>query len=243
MLRHQSNLQNYWTLGLTNERQRSTIDAAALMDFTIRDDLIALGLDPTTGSSNGTLSAIVFDISRNTSNSLLNATEGYVLSGHVEQAGKWLWGSYNFWAASAEGRHYVTFGKKVTLASRFRIGSILPSSDNEANVPFYRRFFLGGSSSIRGWGRFEVSPLADGFPVGGLSMLEGSSEVRLPLAGKFGAVAFVDVGNVWREPRNFDLGDPALRGWPWSSLPDADRTSAPRRRLSAESDRRAADRW
>jgi outer membrane protein insertion porin family/translocation and assembly module TamA len=206
MLRHQSNLQNYWTLGLTNERQRSTIDSAALMDFTIRDDLIALGLDPTTGSSNGTLSAVVFDISRNTSNSLLNATEGSVLSGHVEQAGKWLWGSYNFWAASAEGRHYVTFGKKVTLASRFRIGSILPSSDNDANVPFYRRFYLGGSSSIRGWGRFEVSPLADGFPVGGLSMLEGSSEVRLPLAGKFGAVAFVDFGNVWREPRNFDLG-------------------------------------
>jgi outer membrane protein insertion porin family/translocation and assembly module TamA len=206
LLRHQANLQNFWTFGLTNEQQHSTIDPAALLDFALRDDLIALGLDPTTGASSGTLSAIVFDVSRNTSNSLLNATEGYVLIGHVEQAGKWLWGSYNFWGAAAEGRHYATVAKKVTLASRIRIGSILPSSDDEANVPFYRRFFLGGSSSIRGWGRFDVSPLSDGFPIGGLSMLEGSSEVRLPLAGKLGAVAFIDFGNVWREPHTFDLG-------------------------------------
>ena len=111
LLRHQSNLQNFWTIGLTNEFQHSTIDPEALRDFTIRDDLIALGLDPTTGQSRGTLSALVFDISRNTTNNLLNATQGYLLSGHVEQAGKWLWGSYNFWSATAEARHFATFGR------------------------------------------------------------------------------------------------------------------------------------
>jgi outer membrane protein insertion porin family len=83
----------------------------------------------------------------------------------------------------------------------------MPAGNSEANVPFYRRFFIGGSSSVRGWGRFDVSPLVEGFPVGGLSMLEGSSEVRLPLRGKFGAVAFVDVGNVWRESRDINFGD------------------------------------
>jgi outer membrane protein insertion porin family len=130
-----------------------------------------------------------------------------LLSGHIEQAGKWLWGNYNFWSASAEARHFATFGRTVTLATRLRAGSIVPAGDDEANVPFYRRFFLGGSSSIRGWGRFDVSPLTEGFPVGGLTMFEGSSEIRMPLRGKFGAVAFIDFGNVWREPRNFDLGD------------------------------------
>lgn len=207
VLRHQSNLQNFWTIGLTDEFQHSTIDPEALLDFTIRDELIALGLDPTTGVSRGTLSAVVFDISRNTTNNLLNATQGYLLSGHVEQAGKFLWGSYNFWSASAEARHFVTFARTATLATRLRAGSIMPSGDSEANVPFYRRFFLGGSSSIRGWGRFDVSPLTEGFPIGGLTMLEGSSELRVPLRGKLGAVAFFDFGNVWRESRNFDLGD------------------------------------
>ena len=207
LLRHQGDQQNFWTIGLANEYQRSTIDPAALLDFTIRDDLIALGLDPVTGGSRGTLSAIVFDISRNTTNNLLNATTGYVLTGHLEQAGKWLWGTYNFWAATAEARHYVTIGRKVTFANRLRVGSIAPSGDNEANVPFYRRFFLGGASSIRGWGRFDVSPLTEGFPVGGLSMVDGSSEVRLPLGGKFGMVAFIDVGNVWRDAWDIDTGD------------------------------------
>jgi outer membrane protein assembly complex protein YaeT len=207
LLRHQANLQNFWTIGLTNEFQHSTIDPEALRDFTIRDDLIALGLDPTTGQSRGTLSAIVFDISRNTTNNLLNATSGYLLTGHLEQAGKWLWGSYNFWSATAEARHFVTVGRTVTLANRVRAGSIMPTGGSEANVPFYRRFFLGGSSSIRGWGRFDVSPLTDGFPVGGLSVLEGSSEVRLPLRGKLGAVAFVDFGNVWRDSRDINIGD------------------------------------
>ena len=207
ILRYQPNQQSFWTVSFANERQESTIAPEALADFTIRDDLIALGLDPTTGGSRGTLSAVAFDISRNTTNSLLNATSGYVLNGHVEQAGRFLWGSYNFWAATAEARHFLTLRRRVTVANRFRIGSIVPTADDEANVPFYRRFFLGGSSSIRGWGRFDVSPLSDGFPIGGLSMLEGSAEVRVPLKGKFGAVAFFDFGNVWREARNFDLGD------------------------------------
>ena len=207
ILRYQPNQQSFWTVSFANERQESTIAPEALADFTIRDDLIALGLDPTTGGSRGTLSAVAFDISRNTTNSLLNATSGYVLNGHVEQAGRLLWGSYNFWAATAEARHFLTLRRRVTVANRFRIGSIVPTADDEANVPFYRRFFLGGSSSIRGWGRFDVSPLSDGFPIGGLSMLEGSAEVRVPLKGKFGAVAFFDFGNVWREARNFDLGD------------------------------------
>ena len=38
-------------------------------------------------------------------------------------------------------------------------------------------------------------------------MLEGSSEVRAPLTGKFGAVAFFDYGNVWSKPLNFSGGD------------------------------------
>lgn len=207
ILRYQPNQQTFWTFSLANERQQSTIEAEALEDFTIRDDLIALGLDPTTGGSRGTLSAVAFDFSRNTTNSLLNATSGYVLNGHLEQAGKWMWGSYNFSSATAEGRHFVTFGRRVTVANRLRIGALMPTADDEANVPFYRRFFLGGSSSIRGWGRFDVSPLSEGFPIGGLSMIEGSSEVRLPLKGKFGAVAFFDFGNVWRESKHFDVGD------------------------------------
>jgi outer membrane translocation and assembly module TamA len=38
-------------------------------------------------------------------------------------------------------------------------------------------------------------------------MFEGSAEARMPLFGKFGGVAFLDYGNVWTDPWDFNLGD------------------------------------
>jgi outer membrane protein assembly complex protein YaeT len=207
-MRYQPNQQNFWTVSLVNEFQRSSITPEALQDFTIRDDLIALGLDPRGDITEGTVSAIGFDVNRNTTNNLLDARSGYVVNARVEKAGRWLLGTYDYWAAGAEGRHYLSIADRVVVANRLEIGSTRAADNIDLNVPFYKRYFLGGSSSIRGWGRYEVSPLSGfGFPIGGLSMLEGSSEVRIPLVGKFGAVAFLDYGNVWAEAWSLDLRD------------------------------------
>ena len=141
-------------------------------------------------------------------NNLLDARRGYSVSAHVEQAGRWLWGNFNYLSVTLEGRHYLSLGSSAVFANRIRIGGIDPAGDVATDVPFYRRFFLGGSSSIRGWGRLEVSPLSgSGLPIGGHTMVEGSTELRVPLWGKLGAVAFVDYGNVWANPWDIDLGD------------------------------------
>jgi outer membrane protein assembly complex protein YaeT len=207
-LRHQPSRQNFWTVALLNEFQRSSITPEALEDFTIRDDLIALGLDPRGDITEGTVSAVAFAVNRNTTTNLLDARSGYVIGAQLEKAGHWLMGTYDYWAAGAEGRHYFSIGDRAVVANRLRLGSTMPSGDVDLNVPFYKRYFLGGASSIRGWGRYEVSPLSGfGFPIGGLSMLEGSSEIRLPLWGKFGAVAFLDYGNVWAESWSIDVND------------------------------------
>ena len=208
-LKHQANISNFWSVSLINEYQRSSIVGAALLDFSIRDELIALGLDPRGQNvSRGTLSAVAFDASHSTTTSLLDARSGYVITGHVEQAGRWMLGSFNYVSALGEGRHYLPIGKKMVVANRLRLGSIDGGGNLESNVPFYKRYFLGGSSSIRGWGRFDVSPLSGfGLPIGGHTMLEGSSEARLPLVGKVGGVVFLDYGNVWTQPWDFNLGD------------------------------------
>jgi outer membrane protein assembly complex protein YaeT len=209
-LKHQANSQNFWSVSFINEYQRSSITDAALLDLSLRDELIALGLDPRTGESRGTLGAVAFDVSHNTTTNLLDARSGYVLTGHVEQAGKWMFGDFNYWSALGEARHYLPVGRKAVVANRIRLGTIdgLSGGGLGIDVPFYKRYFLGGAGSIRGWGRFEVSPLSGfGLPIGGHTMLEGSSEARLPLVGKFGAVAFVDYGNVWANSWDFNLGD------------------------------------
>jgi outer membrane protein assembly complex protein YaeT len=206
-LRHQANSVNYWTVSLINEFQRSSISDAGLEDFTIRNDLIALGLDPRNGKTRGTTGAVAFDINHNTTNNVLDARRGYVLGAHVEQAGKWLWGTYNYWEVSGEARHYIPVARRFVFANRIHMGTI-DALGNSAGVPFFKRYFLGGATSIRGWGRFEVSPLSGfGLPIGGFTMLEGSSEVRMPLAGKIGGVAFFDYGNVWADSLKFRGGN------------------------------------
>jgi outer membrane protein assembly complex protein YaeT len=205
-IRHQASSQQYWTVSLINEFQRSSISNAGLTDFTIRNNLIALGLDPR-GTAHGTTAAVAFDANRNTTNSLLDANRGYVVSGHVEQAGKWLWGTYNYWEVTGEARHYTRVARSFVWANRLHAGTIDALGDS-SNVPFFKRYFLGGATSIRGWGRFEVSPLSGfGLPIGGLSMLEGSTEIRKPLFGKLGAVGFFDFGNVAMESMKFPAGN------------------------------------
>jgi outer membrane protein assembly complex protein YaeT len=207
-LRHQANAQNTWSISFSNEFQRSSVTAEALEDFSIRDDLIALGLDPTDGEFTGSTTAVAFEASRTTANNLLDARTGYVLTGRVEQAGRWLPGTSDYWSVSAEGRHYLPVGRTMVVANRLRVATIDGLGDLQRNVPFYKRYFLGGATSVRGWGRFEVGPLSGfGLPIGGHSMLEGSSEVRLPLWGKLGGVAFLDYGNVWSRSWDFDIGD------------------------------------
>ena len=206
-LRHQSNSQYYWAFSLINEFQRSSITNAGLEDFTIRDNLIALGLDPRTGRTRGTTAAVAFDVNRNTTNNILDANRGYVLNGHVEQAGKWLWGTYNYWEVRGEAKHYTRVARSFVWANRVQLGTI-NALGGDSSVPFFKRYFLGGATSIRGWGRFEVSPLSGfGLPIGGLSMFEGSTEIRKPLWGKIGGVGFLDFGKVANDSASFTAGD------------------------------------
>ncbi|MBN8589481.1 MAG: BamA/TamA family outer membrane protein [Rhodothermia bacterium] len=83
-----------------------------------------------------------------------------------------------------------------------------------AEVPYERRFFIGGSSSLRAWGLGELGPgeatsAKDGLTgvLGGDVKLEASLEYRqVFVRNLFGAdyllATFVDAGNIWYDRRN-----------------------------------------
>lgn len=192
--------------GYLYEFEDYTVFPEALGDPTVRDTLIALGLDPRTGRAQGWLGAIIADYNRNTTENLLDARRGYVLSAHVEKAG--MGGDYNYLETTAEGRHYWNLNDRAVLASRLRVASIGGTDNPDVDVPFFKRYFLGGSQSLRGWGRLEVAPLDEnGFPIGGFSSLEAMVEFRAPITTNIGGVLFVDAGNVWPERFDFNAGD------------------------------------
>ena len=199
------------TLSLTyaNEWEDYVVSEETLADPTSWDELIALGLNPETGSGSGRRSSISLDGGRNTTNNVLDAKRGYVASLHLEHAGKVLSGDYNYVEVSGEGRYYLSIFNRAVLAVRARGGSIEGTGETQASsVPFYKRYFLGGATNLRGWGRYDVAPLTDGGqPIGGHTFTNFSTELRVPIWGNLGGVIFFDGGNVWSDPWDFNLND------------------------------------
>ncbi|HZR26607.1 MAG TPA: BamA/TamA family outer membrane protein, partial [Vicinamibacterales bacterium] len=197
-LKHQADPQTSWAVSINSEHDNSLVTEDVFKDPTKRNALIALGLNAQTGEQVGTLNALGFDYQHSTADNILNAHRGYQLAFHAEQAGRIVPGTFNYYSFSADGRHYLpVIGDRVVLASRLQVGNISPVGSAETNVPFSKRYFLGGATSIRGWGRYEISPLDAGLPIGGDSMLAFSEEIRGVISGNFGGVLFLDGGNVW----------------------------------------------
>ena len=170
----------------------------ALRDISSIEERIALGLDPVTGKGDGTVAALEASIRQSVSDSPTDPTRGFLLSAAFEHAAPWQGGSFRFDEVQAEARVYVPVRASLRLAGKVRAGTLM--AVNEATIPFAERYFLGGSSSLRGWGRYEISPTSNGVPIGGRSLLETSVELRASLGWDIGAVAFLDAGNVWDDP-------------------------------------------
>jgi outer membrane protein insertion porin family len=89
-------------------------------------------------------------------------------------------------------------------------------------IPLNRRFFSGGSGSVRGWKSRDLGAMPiNEVQFGGNFVFEGSYEIRVNHFRGFGkllflnldnfwAVYFVDAGNVWTDIRTFKAKDIAL---------------------------------
>ncbi len=95
----------------------------------------------------------------------------------------------------------------MVIAHRLQFGNIAAARGDPREVPFSKKYFLGGATNLRGWGRYEISPLSEGLPIGGQTMLGFNSEARVGIRGALSSVLFLDAGNVWTDRRSADLAD------------------------------------
>jgi outer membrane protein assembly complex protein YaeT len=188
-----------------HEYLRYNISEAALADLAGFEELIALGLDPTTGHGRGTKAALAGSFEHDATNAAVDPTRGYGVSTSLEHARPYLGGTFTYDEVLVEGRGYLPIGERLVIAARARMGTLTAATD--ADVPFSERYFLGGSSSLRGWGRYEVAPLANGLPIGGRTMLDTSLEARFAVNQSLGLVFFADAGNVWSGDWEARLGE------------------------------------
>jgi outer membrane protein assembly factor BamA len=169
-----------------------------------RSDVDA-SLDPLLGLQDGMLSAWSLDVDHRT---LTDDSTARALSLHVEQAGGWMPGTFNYFSVAGDARQYRhVYRGRVVFAARLRLGTI-DAMGADADIPLLKRFFLGGSNDMRGWGAYELSPLsASGEPVGGTSMLTATGEARVSIVKRLRAAVFIEAGNAWRSPWTVRLGD------------------------------------
>ncbi|MBI9085009.1 MAG: outer membrane protein assembly factor BamA [Desulfobacterales bacterium] len=98
---------------------------------------------------------------------------------------------------SLDGRGYFSPTDRLTLAIHGRLDHITPFGDAAA-VPEDQRLFLGGTTTVRGFGENLLRTDAGGEPVGGLTAAMGNVEARWALGGNMELSGFVDAGQVMK---------------------------------------------
>jgi outer membrane translocation and assembly module TamA len=153
---------------------------------------------PDLAPRNSLLSGLGFGVDLNTTDDLLDPHRGWAASLGVEPVGGFLGGDFTFVRLLVEARRYQPLPADFTLALRTRVGFADPYAGTK-DVPLFERFYAGGIDSVRGYERRHVGPMVEGDPIGGLSLVEGSIELRHPITDTISGAVFFDAGQVSRE--------------------------------------------
>ena len=165
-------------------------------------------------------------------------TRGELLSADTGLAGRAIGSEVGFAKTLMQGFFYrrLPGTSSVVFASGLRVGLATGFSrtvkviDNNGNpvlaadgqsvetvirdLPASERFFAGGSTTVRGFALDRLGDDStidqDGFPQGGNSLIIVNNELRFPIWESLGAVAFLDVGNVFKTVERMTFG--GLRG-------------------------------
>jgi outer membrane protein assembly complex protein YaeT len=133
---------------------------------------------------------------RNTVDNDLNPTKGSLVSASVEYASQGLGSELTFFQPAVEFKKFYSLPKSLVLAGRIRFETIQETEDTD-DIPIFKRLFLGGTYTVRGYGFQKLGPLdASGNPLGGQTSLLGNLEIRYPIFKNISGVAFLDVGHV-----------------------------------------------
>ena len=116
---------------------------------------------------------------------------------------------------------YTVWNNEIVL--RGYAGFIIPFGNTPNAVPFEKRYYAGGSNSVRGWSVRNLGPGSyspegedDDFVYfhSGDIKLEGNFEYRFAMSRLVKMAVFMDFGNIWNHSRNnfqVDGGD-----WQWN---------------------------
>jgi translocation and assembly module TamA len=147
------------------------------------------------------IAAVPVSLGYDGSDSLLDPTRGFRLSGRLSPEISAHGGSFTYARAQIDASAYRRVSDTVVAAGRVRFGTIIGAG--VFDIAPSRRFYSGGGGSVRGYGYQRLGPLdMDGDPEGGRGLAEFALEARIRLkqfGGNFGVVPFFDGGSLSTE--------------------------------------------
>jgi outer membrane protein insertion porin family len=145
---------------------------------------------------NGFVSGPFADLIWNDTEDPFNPQHGEIATLYASTASHAFGSDYRYWRVLGEIRKYYSLGWQTVLAGRLKMG-FEHSYGSIADIPLSERFYSGGEGSVRGYGLRRIGPLSSANqPLGGLSLFEGSLELRRPLFWKLSGSLFFDCGQV-----------------------------------------------
>ncbi|MBD3413901.1 MAG: BamA/TamA family outer membrane protein [Candidatus Aminicenantes bacterium] len=160
-----------------------------------------LDFDPTAH-----ISSISIAITRDTRDSFSNTKQGTFVSQNIKYAPKFLGSDTNLIRYFGQAYIYKPVTDFLVYSSGLRLGFARGIGDEL--IPS-ERFFAGGSTTVRGFGKDALGPLdpLTGDPVGGEAVFILNQELRFPVYKILGGAVFIDMGNVYSSLSDFDPFD------------------------------------
>lgn len=129
-----------------------------------------------------------------------NTKRGYRYSASLEYAGGILLGNNNFTKYIVDGSWYFKTFWEFVLAIHIGAGYVTGFGSTPL-VPFYEKFFVGGTDTVRGYNERVLSPQDENkTPIGGDFMVYSNIEYRFPIYGPLMGTLFFDLGRAWNNP-------------------------------------------
>ena len=149
---------------------------------------------------------LIFNMTRDTRNHFIFPSNGSRVQMNLEYVTKAL-GSYaDYMKFHLGAETYLPVYEDIFL--RLSADGYTVEHFSGSDVRIFDRYFAGGYGTIRGFKRHDVSPVnRNENSIGGKTMLVGTTEIIKPIKNFMFFKLFCDVGNVWWDSFDADLGD------------------------------------
>ena len=175
---------------------KSLIGLDHFFGFQIEQSEIESGV-PSFLSGNYLINSLFYRLVIDERDSVMDAKNGYYTSLYLEKSMKQLGSDIDYLKVLGEARYIKEF-EPMVFATKVKVGTI------STQTPLFKHFFLGGAMSNRGYEYRDLGPHSGKYPIGGLTIVDGSFESRYYITENFSGVGFIDASKLSEEVNSFD---------------------------------------